>query len=238
MQLPAGSRVAVLAPMPAELRPLLRPLSLRPLRAASGARCAGSLGSIEIVAVTTGIGFERAARAVEAILDSERTDHLIVVGVAGGIGPSVAVGDLVVPEVVIDVASGAEYRPARLGAQAPRGLLASADGLLAEPAAIARLAARGVVAIDMETAAIAAACERRGCPWSVFRAISDRADDGTTDDAIYRLAGPDGRPDLAAVCRFVATRPWRVPQLVRLAGGMTRAARRAAAACVEALAGP
>ncbi len=40
-------------------------------------------------------------------------------------------------------------------------------------------AERGVVALDMETAAIAHACEQRGVPWSVFRAISDRSSDGS-----------------------------------------------------------
>ncbi|UCE87523.1 MAG: nucleoside phosphorylase, partial [Deltaproteobacteria bacterium] len=89
--------------------------------------------------------------------------------------------------------------------------------------------------IDMETAAVAAVCERRRCPWSVFRAISDRADDGSTDAAVLALAGPDGRPDLLAVARLVLTRPRRVPQLVRLARGATRAARVAASAAVAAL---
>jgi len=48
----------------------------------------------------------------------------------------------------------------------------------------------------METSAIAAVCEGRHCPWSVFRAISDRADDGSSDTAVFGLAGPDGRPIL------------------------------------------
>jgi len=46
----------------------------------------------------------------------------------------------------------------------------------------------------METAAIAAVCERCGIAWSVFRAISDRAGAGPVDAEILRLAGPEGRP--------------------------------------------
>jgi adenosylhomocysteine nucleosidase len=88
----------------------------------------------------------------------------------------------------------------------------------------------------METAAVAAVCERRGCPWSVFRAISDRADDGAVDAAILGLAGPDGGPNLPALMRFLVTRPWRVPQLARLARGMRLAADRAASAASRALA--
>jgi nucleoside phosphorylase len=219
--------------MPSELRPLRRPLSLGP--ASAGGLRAGSLGRLEIVAGTTGIGTERAARAAERVLAAAPVDHLVVVGVAGGIGASVAVGDLVVPERVVDLASGREHRPAPLGASPPAGALATADGLRG-PAEIARLGEQGFVAIDMETAAIAAVCERRGCPWSVFRGISDRADDGSTDAAIFALAGPDGSPDLAAVCRLLITRPGRIPQLVRLGRGLSLATRAAADAALRALA--
>ena len=47
------------------------------------------------------------------------------------------------------------------------------DELITELEELATLHERGVVALDMETAAIAHACEQRGVPWSVFRAISD-----------------------------------------------------------------
>jgi nucleoside phosphorylase len=232
---PEARRVALLAPMPSELRPLLRRLSLR--RDPSGDRGAwrGLVGEVEVRARPTGIGVERAARATEALLDEGPADHVIVVGVAGGIGPSVAIGDLVVPARVVDLATGAEHRPEALGDAAPRGTLVTSDGLLVDPAAYARLAAEGVVAIDMESAAVAAVCARRGCPFSVVRAISDRADDGSVDDAIFALARPDGSPDLAAVARFVLTRPGRLPRLVRLGRDLGRATDAAAAACVRAL---
>jgi hypothetical protein len=87
----------------------------------------------------------------------------------------------------------------------------------------------------METAAIAAVCASRRCPWSVFRAISDRADDCSTDEAVFDLAGPDGEPNLAAVVRFVLTNPGRIPQLGRLARGLSIATKVAASAAANAL---
>jgi hypothetical protein len=87
----------------------------------------------------------------------------------------------------------------------------------------------------METAAIAAVCERRGCAWSVFRAISDRAGDAAVDSDVLGLAGSDGAADLAALARFLLTRPWRIPGLVRLGRGMRLAANTAASAAVRAL---
>ena len=87
----------------------------------------------------------------------------------------------------------------------------------------------------METSAVAAVCERRGCPWSVFRAISDRAGDPGIDSEVFGLAGPDGGPNLPAVARFVLTRPWRLPKLARLARDMRNATQVAAAAAVAAI---
>ena len=79
----------------------------------------------------------------------------------------------------------------------------------------------------METAAVAAACERAGRPWSVFRAISDHTSDGTIDQAVFSMTGPDGEAKPAAVARFLLTQPWRIPQLARLARGL-KLARHAA----------
>jgi len=228
-------RVALLAPMPSELRPLLRRLPLHPVRGAEPGLHRGRLGEVELSARLTGIGPARAARVTERLLEAEPVDHVVVVGVAGGIGPSVAIGDLVVPERVRDLATGAEHRPARLGDEAPRGILVTSDGLLSDRARYAALAREGVVAVDMETAAVAAVCATSGCPFSVFRGISDRADDGSIDSAIFALARPDGSPDLAAVLRLVLRHPGRIPQLVRLGRDLGRATGAAAGAAARSL---
>lgn len=224
----------MLAPMTSELRPLVRLLSLRREAAPGLFSHRGQVGGVEVLATRTGIGVRRAALATERALDSGPLDHVMVVGVAGGIGESVAIGDLVVPEVVLDLASGARYRPVALGDVPARGILVTSDGLIDDPEVFARLGPE-VVAVDMETAAVAEVCSRRGCGFSVFRGISDHADDRSIDAAVFGLAGEDGRPDLAAVARFLARRPGRARQLVRLARGLRRATSVAAAAAARAL---
>jgi adenosylhomocysteine nucleosidase len=221
--------------MPAELRPLVRRLGLRREGRGRDALRRGRIGRFEVVAALTGIGTGAAARAAERLLDSTAPDHVVVVGIAGGIGAGVRIGDVVVPEVVVDRASGSEHRPDPLGALVARGMLLTSDELLTGAEEIARLAGRGVVAVDMETAAVAAVCEHRGCRWSVVRAISDRADDGSVDAAVLGLARPDGSADLPAVARFLLRRPAQITRLVRLARGMQRAAEAAARCVAEAL---
>lgn len=221
--------------MPRELRPIAARLGLAPARESGTDLLRGIAGRIQVVAALTGIGMRGAARRTEHVLEVAAPDHLVVIGVAGGIGETVAIGDLIVPDQVFDLGTRASFRPAPLGSQPPLGTLASSDVLLDSPEEAQRLARQGVLAIDMETAAIAAVCQAHGCPWSVFRGVSDRADDGTTDAAVLGLVDAEGRPDPAALARFVLTRPHRIAQLVRLARGAHLATRKAADALATAL---
>ncbi len=223
--------------MRSELRPLVAPLGLsRSSKDGTELRW-GRCGAIEVVAALTGVGRRAAAHRTRQVLDASSPDHLIVVGIAGGIGDC-AIGDLIGPNLVSNLETGESFRPAPLGDRPQRGTLVSSDALLEDPIEAQRLAAQGVVAIDMETAAIAAVCEARGCPWSVFRGVSDRADDGTTDAAVLSLIGPQGDPNLVSLARFVLRHPHRTPQLVRLARGSRLASRVAAGAVLAALALP
>jgi adenosylhomocysteine nucleosidase len=218
-----------------ELRPLMRPLGLRRTGPGPDALYTGALGKTEVVATITRMGTVAAAQAAERVLDSGPVDHLLVVGIAGGIGASLKVGDLMVPEQVLGLQTGVHHEPARLGDAVPRGILATADGLIVDPGFFAQLEQRGVIAIDMETSAVAAVCERRGCPWTVFRAISDRAGDPAIDAEVFGLATPDGGPNFPAIARFVLTRPWRLPKLARMGRDMRLATQVAADAAVAAL---
>jgi nucleoside phosphorylase len=228
------------------LRPVVKRLGLR--RAASGdaGRDAheGQVGDVSVLAAMSGMGPEAAASATRRLLDAGDVDHVVVVGIAGGIVEGQAIGDVVPVDVVIDDRTGAEHRPHPLGDVAGGagsvpggGSLHTSPEFIADPERLAALRAQGVVALDMETAAVAAVCEERGVPWSVFRTISDRSSDGLADDAVFGLARPDGSPDLRAVVRFVARHPARIPHLVRLGRDMSVATRAAAAAAATAIEG-
>jgi len=228
----------MLAPMPSELRPLVKRLGLQPSSSPAGRRVhEGLSGSASVVAAMTGMGTAGAAEAARRMLDAGDVDHVIVVGIAGGIDDRLAIGDVIRPGVVIDGASGAEYRPHPLGEHTDppdQGALHTSDEFIVDPDRVAALRERGVIAMDMETAAVAAVCEELGCPWSVVRAISDRSSDGMADEAVFGLAHPDGSPNLPAVARFVARHPGRIPQLVRLGRDASRATNAAASAAAEA----
>ncbi len=220
------ARVGLLAPMPSELQPLARALSL----VRTGDVWAGAAGPIDLVAAKSGIGTRLAAAAAERLLDTGAVDHVMVVGIAGGLGPS-RVGDVIFPEVVVDKSSGNEYRPSPLVPVESVGRLVTHDDFDMQASERDALVADGFVAVDMETAAVAGVCERRGVLWSAVRSISDLV--GVTPGDVIGLANADGTPNVGASIRYLVTKPWRIPRLARLgldargaANGAADAARR------------
>ena len=222
--------VGLLAPMPSEMKPLARTLNLS--RNGDERFSRGRSGSIDLVAARTGIGMARARAATERLLDGAKPDHVIVVGIAGGMGAT-KVGDVFVPEVVVDRAAGAEYRSATFGGRVPQGRIVSHDDFDMGADMTQSLIDEGFDAVDMETAAVAGVCEAHGCPWSAVRVISDLV--GVTPGDVIGLANADGSPNIAASLRYLVTKPWRIPLLVKLARDANTATNRAAQITAELL---
>lgn len=227
-------RVGVLAPMKSELGPVVKAFSLQPAEINGVAVHTGVVGNAEIVATKTGIGTALATSATERLLGLGDFDRVMVVGIAGGVGPSVGIGDLVIPERVVDGTTGVEYRPAPIDGPTPRGSIHTSDDFIVDPERLAQLIATGVIAVDMETGSVAAVCAQRGVPWSTVRAISDRAEDG--DNEMMSMANPDGSPNGKAVARYFARHPGRIPYMLKVGRGAMTAAKNAATTAAAACA--
>lgn len=228
------ARIGLLAPMDHELEPLVRMLALEPVEGAPDKRHAAIVDGVEFVATTTGIGMAAATGAVERMLDDLAVDHVVVVGIAGGVAADAQIGDVVVPAIVVDGPTGREHRPTPIGDVEPFGRLVTSDDLLVDPDGFAQFEADGVIALDMETSAVAVVCERRGIPWSVFRSLSDHPRDGLVDEAILELTQPDGSANVEALERYLASDPGAADRLAKLARDMEVATNAAAAAAIGA----
>jgi nucleoside phosphorylase len=224
--------------MPMEMRPLARKLSLHRTQIGGVTVSSGTLGGQEVVAIVTGMGPKLATEATSRLLDAVGVDRVVVVGITGAVENATPIGTLILPEVVVDGATGAEHRPEPLGDSTAQGKMWTTDTLITDPDAISRLRAQGVVSLDMETAAIAEVCEQRGIPWSVFRVISDRATDGSIDEEVFGLSNQDGTTNGAAVARYFLAHPGRIPQMARLARGARLATETAADAAIRACSQP
>ena len=231
-------KIGILAPMPSELRPAVKAFGLR--RADGAGEHHGLVGDTEIVATGTGIGPTLAAEATERLLGRHEVARVVVCGIAGGIEGASAVGDLVVPAEAVDAADGRRFTAAPIHGFPAAGAVRTGgtDSYRLTEGELDRLRADGVVALDMETAAVARVCERHGVGWTAFRGISDMAGDESVGEVVMTLVRPDGSPDVRAALRFFLRHPRRLPRMIRLgreAGVAAGAAADAAAAAVRGL---
>jgi len=195
----------------------------------------GSVGGVEVVAALGGIGPAAATATAQRLIATHQPQHVVVVGIAGGIRSSIEVGDLIVPEVAVDLETGHEYTASSLGDTALAGRLVTSEALIVDRSMLEGHAADGVDAIDMETAAVAAASEAAGLPWTAFRGISDHFADELMDGQTLGLMHEDGSPDLGAVLRYLVRRPANISRLMKLSKGTTAATTVATRALQHAL---
>ncbi len=233
--------LAFVCAMPMELAPLRKKLGLAKSRIGSLEVQRGMLGDRPVVAIATGMGTTFARQKLTALMDAVEVDRVVVVGITGALDDGTAIGSLVVPEIVVNGATGAEYRPHPLGEGRPygtvHGKMWTSDALVTDPDVLADLRRDGVVCLDMETAAVADVCEARGVPWSVFRTVSDRVTDGIVDEEVFRLSHQDGTPDFGAIAGFAVRHPGRLRALARTANDFRVATGRAAEAAIAAVSG-
>lgn len=165
----------------------------------------GTLNGVDVALLKSGIGKVSAAMGATLLLEHCRPDVVINTGSAGGLAPSLKVGDIVVSDEVryhdADVtAFGYEYGqmagcPAafkadekliaaaqatieQLNLHAVRGLVVSGDAFINGSVNLAKIRHNfpQAIAVEMEATAIGHVCHNFGVPFVVVRAISDVAD--------------------------------------------------------------
>ena len=148
-----------------------------------------------------GPGPERAAHAAHGLVD-DGAEALMSWGVAAGLAPGMAAGQLLLPERVVSadghhLAVDTTWHTRALTdtqALAPQpGCLAETPSLLAQPADKAALHARtGALAGDMESAAVVRVAHTCRLPVLVVRVVLDPAS-ATVPLAWAGVVGPNGR---------------------------------------------
>jgi adenosylhomocysteine nucleosidase len=127
----------------------------------------------EVAVLHTGVGEKICRSRLGPLLDGKRFDLLISSGFAGGIDPSLGVGDLLLAENFSDPQLVAQARALLVG-QVAR--LVTADRVVESVTERQRLAQeQNAAAVDMETQWIAHACAERKLPMLSLRVISDTA---------------------------------------------------------------
>jgi adenosylhomocysteine nucleosidase len=198
---------------------------------------AGSAGEWSIRALVTGMGPELARQATRRALSAVSAEHVMVVGIAGGLDPELPVGSLFVPARVRLYPDGPEYLSHPIPPREASGGLMTTDGLFDDEDVWRPILERGFGAVDMEAAGVAEVCQDAGVDWSVYRGISDRPDEHIVDQAVFALSKPDGSGDPVAVAKYLARDPRRAKALAHLNRCMQVSARDAAEAAFSDLRG-
>lgn len=180
----------------------------------------GTLGGKNMVLALSGIGKANAAAVTALVAGHFSPDCVINTGSAGGIGAGLKVGDVLigtqvahhdvdvtafgyalgqVPQLPAVFESDAVLAEAAVaaaasfeGAAVRRGLIVSGDQFVnsSEKTAFIRQNFAGVLAVEMEAAAIAQTCFQLNVPFVVVRAVSDAADEkaGISFDEFLKTA--------------------------------------------------
>ncbi|MCI1026902.1 5'-methylthioadenosine/S-adenosylhomocysteine nucleosidase [Pantoea dispersa] len=165
----------------------------------------GTLNGVEVALLKSGIGKTAAALGTTLLLELCKPDVVINTGSAGGLAPTLQVGDIVVSDEVryhdADVTAfgyepgqmagcpaafvadsaliaAAEQVIKQLDLNAVRGLVVSGDAFINGAAPLERIRSTfpQAIAVEMEATAIGHVCHQFKVPFVVVRAISDVAD--------------------------------------------------------------
>jgi adenosylhomocysteine nucleosidase len=197
----------------------------------------GNAGDWWVGSLVTGMGPALAREATRTALSAGSIDHVMVIGIAGGLDPALPVGSLMVPERVQLYPDGPVFSSHPIAPRRASGALMTTDGLFDDDDIWQPIVERGFGAVDMEASGVAEVCEEAGVDWSIYRGISDRPDEHIVDQAVFALSKPDGSADPVAVAKYLARDPGRAKALAHLNKCMELAARTAADAAFADLAG-
>jgi len=212
------TRVAIIAAMPGELKPLVGgwPHSTRN----NVHFWAKPDSEEEWIAACAGTGQAAATRAFAAIEDGGPIDLVFSVGWAGALTEGIATGSGCNVAGVIDVRTGERFR---CDAGAGERWLVTSPIVANEAEKLRLAAAYNADLVDMEAAAIARLAQMRGIPFYCIKGVSDGFHDKLPD--FNRFIRPDGQFDMAGMVLFSILRPWHWPSLVRMGENSSKASQ-------------
>ena len=220
------TRVLVLTAVEVEARGLARHLALPRIAESPWPHFAA--GALQLACV--------GLRASQLRARAERLrafDVVVSAGACGALAPELTVGDLVVPEVVVDRA-GQRWPTARVRRLAATGTLLTVGEVVETPAQKSRLwLETGAKAVDMESALVLAWAAERGAPGAVIRAVSDSAERGIPA-ALAASVADDGRVRPLRAVTAALARATTIAGLMELRAG-TEAALKTVAAALASL---
>ena len=195
----------------------------------------GALGGRSALLVAHGAGRDNARFAAHRACERFPVQAIVSTGWAGALDPALRVGDIIVPDRILEFAGRVEY-PVRLperiwegGGSGERagpasGTLLTADEVVLDAAGKASLRETGASIVDMEASAVAAVAAARGLPFYCVRVVSDTAETHFAID-FNRARRADGTFSGWKILRQAGISPARWKHLMTLRRDARKASR-------------
>jgi adenosylhomocysteine nucleosidase len=177
----------------------------------------------DLMAVAGGIGCRQAESAARAAVAEFQPQALVSAGLGGAVIRTLKAGSVFVPNVIVDEATGAEYRCNAGAGLVSGGVLVSAKEI-AGPGSKKHLADQfHALVVDMEAAAVARVAREMKTGFFCVKAISDELDSRLPP--MNRFVDETGRFQNGNFLAWAAVRPQWWPATIRLARDSRRATR-------------
>jgi adenosylhomocysteine nucleosidase len=212
------TRVAIIAAMAGELKPLVRGWEHE--RRGNIDLWRWKFDEGEWVAACAGAGVDAATRAFAEIEKDGAVDSVFSTGWAGALSEDFLPGRAYPASGVIDVRTGERFRTT--GEQC-ECWLATSDRVADEREKRRLALTYGASFVDMEAAGVARLAAMRGIPFYCVKGVSDGVADQLPD--FNRFLSATGQVQLARFILFVLLRPLYWPTLMRMGENSKKAAK-------------
>lgn len=226
------TRIALIAALPAELKPLVRgwPHSVRNGVHFWAQRSQEAEWEEEWIAACAGMGADAATRAFAALEDGGPISLVFSLGWAGALTFQPAPGHAYNVAGVIDARTGERFH---CDAGAGDQWLVTTPRVADQPEKRRLAAAYKAALVDMEAAAIARLAAMREIPFYAIKGVSDALDDRLPD--FNRFITPDGRFQTGKFALSALAAPKYWPSLIRMGENSRKAANGIAHTLLEFL---
>jgi adenosylhomocysteine nucleosidase len=148
---------------------------------------------------------------------------LVSAGLAGALIPTLKVGAVALPNVIVDAETGVEYRCDVGGDVIGGGILVTAQEVAAAESKRRLVERFHALMVDMEAASVARVALQTGAGFRCVKAISDEAD--FVMPPLRRFVAADGQFQQGRFIRWLALRPQHWAKTIVLGRNSARASR-------------
>ncbi len=192
----------------------------------------GRYDNIRIVVAQAGMGFSRARRATQAVLDAHSPPWVLSCGFSGALVPEVKLGDIVMANSIVDTHGQELTIDLKLPAEPKSGLhvgrILTADNMVRHVDEKKILADQySAIAVDMESLAVAQVCRERNIRFLAVRVITDDLSADLPPE-ILSLVGSTGTVRFGAALGAAWKRPGSVKEMWKMREAAHNAAERLA----------